>query len=132
MSGAALPPEFRAGMQIRLDDIPTKFLVGVKNLAAAAAATRVVAPTSPSDGHHSISPGKHDIDTTVVRKAAGCVVEDLNGDPYTLRNKSLSTERISRVGGGASGMWGTALKQINVGPQFRGERVQRTLPTSVV
>jgi hypothetical protein len=100
LSGAALPSEFRVGMQVRLNNIPTKFLVGVKNLAVAAAAARVVAATGPAEVHHTISPGKHNIDTTVVRKAVGCVVEDLNGDPYTLRNKALSAERISRVGGG--------------------------------
>ena len=99
LSGAALPPEFSVGMQIRLDNIPTKFLVGVKNMAVAAAAARIVAATGPAEVGHTISPGKHNVDTTVVRKAVGCVVEDLNGDPYTLRNKALSAERISRVGG---------------------------------
>ena len=86
----------------------TKFLVGVKNMAVAAAAARVVAASGPAEVPHTISPGKHNVDTTVVRKAVGCVVEDLNGDPYTLRNKALSAERISRVGGGASRVRGTA------------------------
>jgi len=98
LSGAALPSEFSVGMQVRLDNIPTKFLVGVKNTAVAAAAAGVVAATGPAGVHHTISPGKPNVDTTVVRKAVGCVVEDLNGDPYTLRNKALSAERISRVG----------------------------------
>jgi hypothetical protein len=35
LSGAALPSEFSVGMQVRLDNIPTKFLVGVKNMAVA-------------------------------------------------------------------------------------------------
>ena len=99
LNSAALPPGLLVGMQIRLDKVPTKFLVGVKTLAIAAAAVKVVVASGPADGHHTISPGKHATDTTVVRKAAGCVVEDLNGDTYTLRNKSLSAERISRVGG---------------------------------
>ena len=99
LNSAVLPPELRVGMQIRLDKAPPSFLVGVKHLAIAIAAIKVVVASSPEDGRPTISPGKHDPDTNVVRKAAGCVVEDLNGDLYTLRNKALSAEKISRVGG---------------------------------
>ena len=95
----AFPPGFCAGMQVRLDNISTRFLVGVKNFAVALAASKVVAACGSARSPSTISPGKHDPEATVGRKAAGCVVEYLNGDLYTLRNKTLSAERMSRVGG---------------------------------
>ena len=80
LSGAALPSEFSVGMQVRLDNIPTKFLVGVKNMAVAAAAAKVIAAAGPADVHNTISPGKHNIDTTnrtQINPNPG------NGDGYT-------------------------------------------------
>ena len=78
-------------MKIRLNTVPTKFLVGDKHMAALA---WVVTVSGPSEVPKTISSGKHDTDNTVMCKAVGFV---LNGHRYTLRNKTLGAERISRV-----------------------------------
>lgn len=97
LRNAPLPSSYPIGMKVRLDTSPSKFLVGVQGFAAAAEAVRLALGVGATVA--SISPGKPAHDSTVLRKTAGCLVDDLNGDPYTLRNKAGGSERIARVGG---------------------------------
>lgn len=94
-----LPTTFTIGMKIRLDTIPNKFLIGVPGLEPSAEALKLVYNFSSAVPPSSISPSKVGPCSSVLRKAAGCVVDDLNEEPYTLRNKTGSAEKMARVGG---------------------------------
>ena len=73
-------------------------------MAVAAAAARVVAASGPAEVPHTISPGKHNVDTTVVRTAVGCVVGGSQRGPVLVAQQgSQRREDHSGFGGGRFG-----------------------------